>query len=103
MPSESKPGPKLALEAGTLSIVGKVNLCYYPIPHRMTRYLCSQLVRYTTNGREKWANLEEIWETGAILDCEEEVAPDGAATFFADDVSFTGRIAKVDKNRFGWR
>jgi hypothetical protein len=67
------------------------------------RYLCSHLVRLIADGREQWANLEEIWETGAVLDCEAEVAPNAAASFRADDVSFTGRIAKVDKDRFGWR
>ena len=69
----------------------------------MTRYLCSQLVRLVTEGREQWANLEEIRETGAVLDCEEQVTPDGAATFYAGDISFTGRITKAEKNRFGWR
>jgi len=69
----------------------------------MTRYLCSHLVRLVSDGHEQWANLEEIWETGAALDCEEQIAPDVAATFSADDVSFEGRITKVEKTRFGWR
>jgi hypothetical protein len=74
----------------------------------MTRYLCSHLVRLTTDGHEQWANLEEIWETGAVLDCEEEVAPatdcsKAAATFSAGEVTFAGHITKVHKDRFGWR
>jgi hypothetical protein len=69
----------------------------------MTRYLCSHLVRLTTAGHEQWANLEEIWESGAVLDCEEEVARDSAAMFSGDEVVFRGRVTHCGEHRFGWR
>ena len=67
------------------------------------RYLCSQLVRLAVRGLpEQWVNLEEIWDDGAMLECETEVEPGVDATFSTDEVSFTGRITAVEKQESGW-
>lgn len=67
------------------------------------RYLCSQLVRLAVPGLpEQWVNLEEIWDDGAILECETSVEPGMDATISTDDVLFTGHIAAVEKQESGW-
>jgi hypothetical protein len=68
------------------------------------RYLCSQLVRLAVpHPPEQWVTLEEIWDDGAILDCETEVELGASATISADEVSFTGRITAVERYEFGWK
>ena len=67
------------------------------------RYLCSQLVRLLAGDREQWAVLGEIWETGAVLDCEEAVADGLPVGILADDVTFSGRVAAVKQYEFGWQ
>jgi len=68
------------------------------------RYLCSQLVRLAVpDPPEQWVTLEEIWEDGAMLECESEVDLGASAMISADDVSFTGRITAVDRHEFGWQ
>ena len=68
------------------------------------RYLCSQLVRLAVPDLpEQWVTLEEIWNDGAVLDCETEVGLGVSATISADEVSFTGRITAVERYEFGWR
>jgi hypothetical protein len=70
------------------------------------RYLCSQLVRLlisdSSGHREQWANLEEIWSSGAVLECEEEVASGSSAKISCDEVTFAGRVAAVERHVFGW-
>src|SRR6185312_14368753 len=41
------------------------------------RYLCSQLATLTIDGQAQWVNIEEICETGVILECETPVAAGG--------------------------
>lgn len=67
------------------------------------RYLCSQLIRLAAGNHTQWANLEEIWDDGAMLECETEVDPGVSATISADDVSFSGRITAVERHEFGWQ
>jgi hypothetical protein len=68
------------------------------------RYLCSQLVRLAVPDLpEQWVTLEEIWEDGAMLESETEVASGVAAMISTDEVSFTGRITAVDRHEFGWQ
>jgi len=68
------------------------------------RYLCSHLVRLVVSGQpEQWVTLEEIWEDGAILECETEVESGASAIILAEEVSFTGRITAVKKHEFGVR
>lgn len=67
------------------------------------RYLCSQLVRLAIPGLpEQWVNLEEIWDDGAIIECETEVEPGVEATISTDEVSFTGRITAAEKQESDW-
>jgi|SRR6185312_1640913 len=66
------------------------------------RYLCSHLVRLVVSGQpEQWVTLEEIWDGGAVLECETEVEPGAPAMILADEISFAGRIADVKKHEFG--
>jgi hypothetical protein len=68
------------------------------------RYLCSQLVRLAIPDLpEQWVTLEEIWDDGAMLECETEVVPGSSAMISANDVSFTGRITAVERHEFGWQ
>jgi hypothetical protein len=67
------------------------------------RYLCSQLATLTIGGQAQWVNIEEIWETGAILECETPVASNVAAAVSAGEAAFEGRVAEVREDEFGWR
>ncbi|HXE64883.1 MAG TPA: hypothetical protein VN519_15160 [Bryobacteraceae bacterium] len=67
------------------------------------RYLCSQLATLTIDGQAQWVNIEEICETGVILECETPVAAGGAAGLTAGDAAFEGRITDVRQDEFGWR
>jgi hypothetical protein len=67
------------------------------------RYLCSQLVRLAVSGRVLWANLEEIWPEGAVLDCEDEIFAGGAARISSENASFEGEITHVERDESGWR
>src|SRR5436305_4172685 len=66
------------------------------------RYLCSQLVRLLVDGRAQWANLEEIWSGGAMLECEEPVATGAAARLFSESAALDGHVVKVNSDEFGW-
>lgn len=66
------------------------------------RYLCSQLVRLVSGDREQWVNLEEIWNGGAVLECEEEIGNGAPATISTDEISFEGHVTAVERNEFGW-
>jgi hypothetical protein len=67
------------------------------------RYLCSHLVRFSADNCEQWANLEEIQQNGAVLECDEAVRDDAVAKISAGDVSFEGRVTAVQQHEFGWR
>jgi len=68
------------------------------------RYLCSQLVRLRVRDQpECWVNLEEIWDTGALLDCEAAVQEGAPARIASDDVAFSGVVTAVEPHEFGWR
>lgn len=68
-----------------------------------SHHLCSHLVRLRADDREQWVNLEEIWATGAVLECEEEVPVGALTTISADDATFCGRATAVERHEFGWR
>lgn len=75
-------------------------------PPDMPHYLCSHLVRLRisdADATEQWANLEEIWGSGAVLECEEDVNPGTTAKISADNVSFSGRVTATERHEFGWR
>jgi len=68
------------------------------------RYLCSQLMLLAVFGApERWVTLEEIWDDGAMLECETEVEPGADAMLSTDEISFTGRITAVEKHEYGWQ
>jgi hypothetical protein len=67
------------------------------------RYLCSHLVRLFVDGHEQWVNLEEIWEGGAVLECEEAVTAGAFAKVLAEEAVFAGRIKAAEAHEFGWR
>ena len=48
-------------------------------------------------------NIEEIWETGVVLECEAEVAAGVAAVLTSGDAAFEGRTTEAQKEDFGWR
>jgi len=67
------------------------------------RYLCSHLATLTIDGEARWVNIEEIWETGVVLESEAEMAVGVAAALAAGDAAFHGRTKEVQKEDFGWR
>ena len=48
-------------------------------------------------------NLEEIWETGAVLESEEAIEAGKKAEIRTDGTFFAGKVADVEKHEFGWR
>jgi hypothetical protein len=67
------------------------------------RYLCSHLVRLAAGGNERWVNLEEIWDSGAVLDSEDPVEIGASAEISTGDVRFSGRVIAVERYECGWR
>ena len=67
------------------------------------RYLCSQLVELRYSGNRLTANLEEIWESGAVLECEEAPLVDSQAELRCAGVMLCGRLTKVESHEFGHR
>lgn len=47
-------------------------------------------------------NLEEIWQTGAIVEGE-PAGPRPVTAGFAQIQSFSGRVLSVEEHEFGWR
>ena len=48
-------------------------------------------------------NLEEIWESGAVLECEDEPPAGVPAEIRCQGVTLCGRLTKVEEHEFGWR
>ena len=69
----------------------------------MRRFLCSHLVALSWSGGEVVANLEEIWENGAVLDCEREIPLGVLAELRPGGVFFAGWVRSVEHHEFGWR
>jgi hypothetical protein len=67
------------------------------------RYLCSHLVVLIVGDRDQCVNLEEIWESGAVVECEEAVVTGVSADILADDIVFSGRVIAVERHEFAWR
>lgn len=67
------------------------------------RYLCSQLATLTIGGQPQCVNIEEIWGTGVVLECESPVADGAPASLAVESVIFEGHVADVRKDEFGWR
>ena len=67
------------------------------------RYLCSQLATLTVDGQAQWVNIEEIWDTGVILESEAEIMAGTRASLSVEGASFQGRLSDVRREEFGWR
>ena len=67
------------------------------------RYLCSQLVELRCGRNTLTANLEEIWESGAVLDCEEEPPAGSQAELRCGRALLCGRLKDIENHEFGWR
>lgn len=67
------------------------------------RYLCSELIPLRLDAAEKIANLEEIWEMGAVFEAEEPVKKGARVEMRAGQALFAGRVTQVDQHEFGWR
>ncbi len=48
-------------------------------------------------------NLEEICETGAVLECEEAPPEDSQVELRCGSATFFGRLTSVEAHAFGWR
>jgi len=67
------------------------------------RYMCSHLVRFRNGGKESVANLEEIWQAGAILECEEPVEEGSRGEVRIESAFFSGKVTEIERHEFGWR
>ncbi|MDP9055401.1 MAG: hypothetical protein M3N93_14045 [Acidobacteriota bacterium] len=67
------------------------------------RYLCSHLVNLRIGAREFTVNLEEIAESGAVLESEEAVTADTKAEIRCAGAFFAGSIVEAEEHDFGWR
>ena len=75
------------------------------------RYLCSQLVTLrnisgqsaVTTGTDLVVNLEEIWESGAVLESEEPLENGARVEIRCGPVFFAGHIVEVEHHELGWR
>lgn len=69
----------------------------------MSRYLCSELVAVYTNNGESVVNLEEIWTTGAVLECEDPMEAGSSIEVKGGAVRFHGTVTNVELHDFGCR
>lgn len=67
------------------------------------RYMCSHLVRFRSAGQECVMNLEEIWETGAVLESEAPVEAGVRAELRSETAFFSGDVVEVEEHEVGWR
>ena len=67
------------------------------------RYLCSQLVALRCGEFETIVNLEEIWESGAVVECEDAPPLASYAELHCGGVTLFGSLKSVDQHAFGWR
>lgn len=69
-----------------------------------SRYLCSDLLKIRgPGGWRGFANLEEIWNTGAILEAEEPI-PAGQKLLLRNAAGkIWGEVVKVEAHEFGFR
>lgn len=67
------------------------------------RYLCSQLVTLVYEEGETIVNLEEIQESGCVVESEEEVGEGASVELRCGAADFRGTVKKAEAHRFGWR
>jgi len=67
------------------------------------RYLCSELVELRCAGTSLIVNLEEIWESGAILEAEESSPTGVHADLRCGAITLSGRLTQAENHALGWR
>jgi hypothetical protein len=67
------------------------------------RYLCADLVTLQSAAGEAIVNLEEIWQSGAVIDCEQEPAEGGRVQIRKEKTRLCGTITSIEPHEFGWR
>jgi hypothetical protein len=71
------------------------------------RYLCSHLVILKNNSRTPaanlFANLEEIWATGALLEAEEPIDVGAKIELRGGTATFAGQVVHAEHDETGWR
>ena len=67
------------------------------------RYLCSELVFLEAAESRVVVNLEEIWTTGAVIECETPVAAGLRFRLRAGSHMFWGAAVRVEPHEFGCR
>ena len=68
-----------------------------------SRYLCSELVFLEAAETRAVVNLEEIWTTGAVLECETPVEAGARFRLRAGNHTFWGSAVLVEPHAFGCR
>jgi hypothetical protein len=76
---------------------------YHPSEMPLRRYLCSDLVTLRSPAGEFTVNLEEIWETGAVVECEQEPPTGAPVQIRTDQVRLSGSVCRTESHEFGWR
>jgi len=67
------------------------------------RYLCADLVTLHCAAGDVMVNLEEIWKTGAVIECEHEPRAGEAVQIRASRTRLSGTILSIEAHEFGWR
>jgi hypothetical protein len=65
--------------------------------------MCSHLVKLRIGLAETVVNLEEIWDTGAVLESEGPVEAGERAEIRTETAFFAGDVTEVEEHEFGWR
>jgi hypothetical protein len=71
--------------------------------YEMQRYLCSDLIALRTEEGESFVNLEEIWSSGAVFECERPMEPGSKIEMHGGESRFHGTIKGVEFHDFGCR
>jgi hypothetical protein len=71
------------------------------------RYLCSHLISLKNTSTVPYpqfvVNLEEIWDSGAVIESEQAIEEGTRVEMRCGKTFFAGRVAKVERHEYGWR
>lgn len=67
------------------------------------RYLCSQLVTLAWEEGATIVNLEEIQESGCVVESEAELGAGVEVELHCGGADFKGKVTKAEVHGFGWR
>ncbi len=67
------------------------------------RFLCSDLVILTVDGQARYVNLEEIWQTGAVVESEEDAPVAAKVALRAGGITLESDVERVDRHEYGYR